>query len=86
MNSYAYLGEVTPEEFSEIRKAFPAIVGIDTVTVDTGKMLIVIGVSKELSDDVLSDDVIELYQLIVALWGNEEARDKAWRALGELGI
>ena len=73
---YAYLGEVTGEEFSEIRKAFPAIVGIDTVCVHS-ETLIVLGISKEFSDEVIS-----LHQLIVGLWGDEEARSAAWEAAG----
>jgi len=75
MTDYAYLGEVTREEFSEIRKAFPAIVGIDTVVID-GEGLIVLGISKE-----FSDEIIGLHQLIVALWGDVDARCAAWTAL-----
>ena len=68
---YGYLGEVTLEEFGEIRKHFPEIVGIDT----NGKE-IVLGVPTS-----LSDSIIGLYQLIVAVWDDEEARSAAWEGI-----
>lgn len=74
---YAYIGDVTPKEFGEITKSFPSIVGIGYMKdPDDGKDLICIGVSNN-----LPDDVIGLYQLIIALWGDDKAREKAWESL-----
>ena len=67
---YAYLGEATTDEFKEIHKAFPAIVGIDVDDDDN----IVLGVSKE-----LSDQAIGMYQLIVSLWNaDEDTKHAVW--------
>ena len=77
---YAYLGEVTPQEFKEIRKGFPNVVGIDIYTnpdgSDADETLIVLGISKE-----FSDEVIGIHQLIISLWGNEEGRSRCFDAI-----
>ena len=72
MVSYAYLGEVTPKEFSEIRMGFPNIVGIDADKDGN----IVLGI-----DVKFGDEVIGIHQLIVQLWGDKEIQRKMWDAL-----
>lgn len=70
---YAYLGEMTPSEFSAIRKAFPAIVGIEVTENDDTGTLVVCGVSKE-----MSNQAVGMYQLIFQLWDNDDAISHAW--------
>ena len=71
-HNYAYLGEVTTETFKEIVRAFPNIVGIDAT--DDGN--IVLGVSAD-----VDENVIGMYQLIVAIYGNDRLCDAAWKAV-----
>ena len=69
MNDYAYLGEVSVEEFKEITSAFPCIVGIG---VDSDND-IVVGVPKN-----LGYDAVGMYQLIVLLWGDKKLIREVW--------
>lgn len=70
---YAYLGEMKPAEFTTIRKAFPAIVGIEVTETDDEGTLVVCGVPKE-----IGEQAIGMYQLIFALWDNDDAISNAW--------
>ena len=71
---YAYLGELPVEQFGKIVVAFPAIVGIGTVTTDEGETLVACGVSTELEDRAIS-----IYQLVLNMWmADEELNDAVW--------
>lgn len=70
---YAYLGDVTPDEYKRIITYFPLVKEIGSTTLDDGTELLCVGM-----DDELPDDIIGMHQLIIQLWDDDDARQRAF--------